>query len=270
MSKQLKVLINNNERVLTTKQLAEVYETEENNIVKNLSRNTDRFIEGKHYYKLKGEELKEFKNLVTDSHVVDKRTPSLILWTEKGANRMCKILDTDKAWEQFEMLEETYFRVKEIVQAKQRLDSYMIEDPIKRAERWIEEHQELEQERTLRSKAEAVIKEQQPKVEYYDKVMSGDHLITTTCIAKSFGITAKELNEILKRYGLIFKQGKTWYLRNEWADKNIGKLIPVETKGGVVYQLRWTEKGKKGIYGLLKQIHYVEVATINTEAIFGE
>lgn len=108
----LPVLTNNNERVLTTKQLAEVYETKENNIVKNFSNNKNRFIEGKHYYLLKGDELKEFKNLVNDIHVVDKRTPSLILWTEKGASRMCKILDTDKAWAQFDILEETYFNVK--------------------------------------------------------------------------------------------------------------------------------------------------------------
>ena len=37
----------------------------------------------------------------------------LYLWTERGANRHCKILDTPKAWEQFDNLEETYFMVKE-------------------------------------------------------------------------------------------------------------------------------------------------------------
>lgn len=104
------------ERVLTTKQMAEVYGTEENNIKKNLSVNKERFIEGNHYYLLKGYELKEFKRVVTNSnHALEnefKFVSQLTLWTEKGANRMCKILDTDKAWEQFEMLEETYFNVK--------------------------------------------------------------------------------------------------------------------------------------------------------------
>ncbi len=42
------------------------------------------------------------------------RINCLYLWTERGANRHCKILDTDKAWKQFDNLEETYFRVKEI------------------------------------------------------------------------------------------------------------------------------------------------------------
>ena len=102
-----------NERVLTTQQLAEVYETDVKNIQTNFNRNKDRFIEGKHYYILEGEELKKFKSsLPTESRQPLKFAPQLILWTEKGADRHCKILDTDKAWEQFDNLEDTYFRVK--------------------------------------------------------------------------------------------------------------------------------------------------------------
>ena len=101
-----------NERVLTTQQLAEVYETDVKNIQTNFNRNKDRFIEGKHYYILQGEELKNFKiSLPTESRQPLKFAPQLILWTEKGADRHCKILDTDKAWEQFDNLEDTYFRV---------------------------------------------------------------------------------------------------------------------------------------------------------------
>lgn len=102
-----------NQRVLTTEQLAEVYETETNNIKVNFFRNKGRFVEGVHYFQLEGAELQAFKNLVTDSNLVDKRTPRLYLWTERGASRHCKILDTEKAWEQFDYLEDTYFRVKD-------------------------------------------------------------------------------------------------------------------------------------------------------------
>lgn len=100
-------------RVLTTQQLAEVYETDVKNIQMNFKRNKRRFVEGKHYHLLKGEDLKAFKNSPTLSGSVDKHATQLILWTEKGPDRHCKILDTDKAWEQFDNLEETYFRVKE-------------------------------------------------------------------------------------------------------------------------------------------------------------
>lgn len=99
----------NNERVITTAQLAELYETNTDNIKKNLDKNRDRFIKGKHYYVLKGEELQEFKNLVTDSYQVDKRTPQLYLWTKRGASRHCKILGTDRSWDVFDCLEESYF-----------------------------------------------------------------------------------------------------------------------------------------------------------------
>ena len=110
---KLTVIENNNERVLTTKQLAECYETETNNIKNNFNNNKERFIEGKHYYRLTGEELTQFILQVNDIDLqISNMTRCLYLWTEKGASRMCKILDTDKAWEQFDILEDTYFNVK--------------------------------------------------------------------------------------------------------------------------------------------------------------
>ena len=58
--------------------------------------------------------MKEFKRTITESYDPSiKFTSVLILWTEKGASRMCKILDTDRAWERFDELENCYFRVKE-------------------------------------------------------------------------------------------------------------------------------------------------------------
>lgn len=42
----------NNQRIMTTKLVAECYETKEHNINKNFNEHKDRFIEGKHYFKL--------------------------------------------------------------------------------------------------------------------------------------------------------------------------------------------------------------------------
>ncbi|TBL49437.1 ORF6N domain-containing protein [Hafnia paralvei] len=97
-------------RVVTTETLAAGYGTDEVNIRNNLSRNLDRFEDGKHYFLLTGSELKEFKNRVTDGYSVGKRARSITLWTEKGAARMSKIVDTDEAWYFFERLEDSYFR----------------------------------------------------------------------------------------------------------------------------------------------------------------
>ena len=109
---QLQIIEHEGIRVLTTQQLAEVYETSTVNIKINFKNNKDRFVEGRDFYLLKGNELKEFKNLVNDINLVDKHTPQLYLWTERGANRHSKILDTDQAWKQFDVLEETYFKVR--------------------------------------------------------------------------------------------------------------------------------------------------------------
>ena len=68
---------------MTTQQLAEIYETSTDNIKNNFNRNKDRFIEGRDYYLLKGNDLKKFKNFVnnsnyvTDSYLVNPRTPNL-------------------------------------------------------------------------------------------------------------------------------------------------------------------------------------------------
>lgn len=101
-------------RVVTTETLANGYGTDEVNIRNNLSRNLDRFEDGKHYFLLTGSDLREFKNRVTDSGSVGKHARSLALWTEKGAARMSKIIDTDEAWTFFERLEDSYFRPQEV------------------------------------------------------------------------------------------------------------------------------------------------------------
>lgn len=106
--------------VITTDMLADVYGTEVINIQVNHSRNKNRFIEGKHFYKLTGSILKEFKNWLTKSklvykgsEIISKHAKSIILWTERGAARHAKMLDTDNAWDVFEALEDFYFAKKE-------------------------------------------------------------------------------------------------------------------------------------------------------------
>lgn len=103
-----------NQRIITTKIMAEQFGTDETNIATNYNRNKERFQEGKHYFKLEGGELAGFKNILTNSNdVIPERTARLILWTDRGAARHAKILDTDEAWEVYEALEENYFNPKQ-------------------------------------------------------------------------------------------------------------------------------------------------------------
>lgn len=100
-------------RVLTTRQLAEAYETKEIQIQQNFKNNRARFVEGKHYVSLSGDELREFKNHLEKIEVVKNRTSHLYLWTEKGALLHAKSLNTDKAWQVYDYLVDFYFRAKE-------------------------------------------------------------------------------------------------------------------------------------------------------------
>jgi hypothetical protein len=99
-------------RVLTTKQLADFYGVQTAIISNNFKRNEDRFRNGVHFFRLEDQELRAFRS----NHQIDdswNKLNVLYLWTEKGAARHAKILNTDKAWDVFEELEDTYFRVRE-------------------------------------------------------------------------------------------------------------------------------------------------------------
>lgn len=100
--------------VITTELLAQLYCTEINNIKVNYTRNSERFVEGKHFFKVVGDELKNLRVTLSNSQTpVSPKTRSLILWTERGAARHAKMLETDQAWDVFERLEDCYFRQKD-------------------------------------------------------------------------------------------------------------------------------------------------------------
>ncbi|WP_151834581.1 ORF6N domain-containing protein [Acinetobacter junii] len=104
--------------VLTTEQLSNFYGTEPVRIRQNHHENKGRFVEGKHFFKIVGQELKDFVSslkLLANFPAISNKTRSLILWTERGAARHAKMLDTDQAWEVFEQLEDCYFVRKEIL-----------------------------------------------------------------------------------------------------------------------------------------------------------
>lgn len=157
-------------RILTTKQLAEFYGVGTQKIKQNFSNNKLKYIEGKHYILLQGEELRQLKqslsgmsstlkdnisrsdsvlcnheveNFDLDASVsynylenfyvvttnqkeitvtcpiqIPSNTRRLYLWTERGALLHAKSINTDKAWDVYEQLLDTYFRVQEMSMAE--------------------------------------------------------------------------------------------------------------------------------------------------------
>lgn len=111
-----------NQRVMTTKQLADSYETEPVKIQQNFSNNKDRYIQGVHYFILEGEELKALKRDLENFEVAQSIN-KLYVWTEKGTLLHAKSLNTDKAWQVYEMLVDTYFRTKQQLKPTSALDA---------------------------------------------------------------------------------------------------------------------------------------------------
>lgn len=109
------------QRVITTSLLADVYEATDTQIKQNFNNNENHFEEEKHYFLLKGEELKVFKNMVENFDLVGKNANQLYLWTRRGASRHSKMLGTDKAWEQYDELEENYYNPKRNLTALEKL-----------------------------------------------------------------------------------------------------------------------------------------------------
>lgn len=182
-------------RVVTTETLALGYGTDEANIRNNLSRNLDRFEDGKHYYLLSGSELREFKNRVTDGHSVGKNARSLTLWTEKGAARMSKIVDTDEAWSFFERLEDSYFRPAAVAAIPQTYEA-ALEDLLAK----VKENRIIAEQRDRAIKEKCWISEKRE--------------VTAMSTAS---IAMREKNKLAERLG---------------EGKNFAAIIPVEKKLG--------------------------------------
>lgn len=115
-ARDLQVIEYQGQRVVTTEQMAAGYSTDVNNIKANFSRNADRFIEGRHYFKVSGPELTNLR--VTFSYLqISSKTRSLMLWTERGAANHAKMLETEQAWGYHDDLVEFYFTRREAAPA---------------------------------------------------------------------------------------------------------------------------------------------------------
>lgn len=116
---------------------------------------------------------------------------------------------------------------------------------------------QLKQEREGRLIAEQRIGELTPKADYCDRVLADKSLVTITQIAKDYGMSGRALNATLHDFGVIYKQGETWFLyakyqKTGWTHS---ETIMVDKKDGTqkaVLNTKWTQKGRLGLYELLK------------------
>ena len=98
-----------------------------------------------------------------------------------------------------------------------------------------------------------MITEMQPKATYYDLILQSASLVPITSIAKDYGMSAKRLNSLLADHGIQFKQGKTWFLYQKYAEQGYtsSKTHAIDAEHSVMHTY-WTQKGRLFLYDFLK------------------
>ena len=183
LNQKLQVIDKNGERVLLTAQLAEANGTDSKVISKNFTRNQNRYVEGKHYYALAGEEKRSFINhrQIDDS---SKNAAVLYLWTEKGAWLHAKSLNTDQAWEAYEMLVDDYYTKAAVLQQWQMPQTYS--EALRALAASVEETERLAAEVATKDEK---IRIDAPKIRFYDHYMDSDDTMTFTNVGKMLSKT---------------------------------------------------------------------------------
>lgn len=193
------------------------------------------------------------------SNYIDSKneTRPCFLITKKGCDMIANKLTGQKGVIFTATYVNKFYAMEQVLQQPQQ-DSYMIENPIKRAERWIQEQKERQNLELENKQKEQVIGELKPKADYVDKILKSTDLVTITQIAKDYGYSGKKMNKVLHNLGVQFKQSGQWLLYTEIHDKGYTnsetvKIIHSDGRPGVKMNTKWTQKGRLFLYGLLKE-----------------
>lgn len=143
--------------------------------------------------------------------------------------------------------------VDEVLPTIRRTGMYAIDDLLANDEFLERAIVQLRAERAKRLAAEQALLEAAPKVSYYDIVLQSDSLLTTTEIAKDYGLSAKRMNQILHEQGVQFRQSGRWFLYAKFAEQGYTQSKTHEyDEGKTKTHMYWTQKGRLFIYDLLK------------------
>lgn len=103
-----------------------------------------------------------------------------------------------------------------------------------------------------------VIEEQAERLTYLDEIMRSEDTLTISQIAADYGLTARQLNAILKEAGVQRKTGGQWILCARYLRQGLTKSVthPIPLDGGgtkTVLHTRWTQTGRLLIHQTLAE-----------------
>ena len=121
---------------------------------------------------------------------------------------------------------------------------------------------EIESHRRKIAILETQVAELQPKASYYDLILQCPDLVSTSQIAKDYGFSGKTFNKILHNLKIQFKQGGVWllyqkYARLGWTSTKTYHFTDIAGQEHCRVHTYWTQKGRLGLYELLKQNGYL-------------
>lgn len=113
----------------------------------------------------------------------------------------------------------------------------------------------LDQKDKLIENQQKTIEVQAPKVAYVDEVLSTENCFTTSVIAQDLGTTAIMLNRLLEMRGVQYKQSGIWNLRSKYVRSGYARISTYVDKDKVSrHNLKWTEKGRKFVVGIYREL----------------
>lgn len=118
----------------------------------------------------------------------------------------------------------------------------------------------IEQKDNVIKLQEQIIGELKPLADYTDVILKNKGLVTITQIAKDYGMSGKELNNILHKKRVQYKLGDQWllYAKYQKCGYTHSETVNFKHRDGrsdVRMNTKWTQKGRLFIYDLLKECH---------------
>lgn len=137
--------------------------------------------------------------------------------------------------------------------ATEKTIDQMLEDP----DSMIRVLTEMKEERAKRRLAEEKAAKLEPKAKFCDVVLQNPALVNVTVIAKDYGMSAQAMNKLLENLGVQYNQNKVWFLyakyqSNGWTQSTTSMVKGKDGAEKAVVHTKWTQKGRLGLYELLK------------------
>ena len=106
--------------------------------------------------------------------------------------------------------------------------------------------------------------EMKPKADYTDLVLSNKSLVNITFIAKDYGLSGLAMNKLLHQLGVQYNQSGVWLLyakhqKKGWTQSETKEVDRKDGTKKLVMNTKWTQKGRLGLYNLLKVNGYLPV-----------